>query len=246
MPQARCGFAIGLVLGLTVVGVSPMTLAQSSADERAVAQVIADREVAWNAGDADGYRRLLTPDADLSSSSGQIAHGRDAVIKLYLTQRAGVFAGATTSMKVVQTRLIKPDVAIVDVDRELTNLTAGQATPKARTTFVLVKESDGGWLVTAQRAGGQVVFSMFPAFGADGRVRVSRLGRRLQPGSGRGYAAGARFADVGRHVNVPRWWSSFDLTLHRQPPRTSSSSSGSTGLKQNLHLPSRPVVSLGS
>jgi uncharacterized protein (TIGR02246 family) len=140
---------------MAAAGLATVTLAQGAADERAVAKVIADRQVAWNTGDAEGYARLLTPDADLSSSSGQIARGRDSVIKLYLDQREGVFAGATTSMKVIQTRMIKPDVAIVDVDRELTGLRAGPAAPTARTTFVLVKEM-GRWLITAQRAGTQV------------------------------------------------------------------------------------------
>ncbi len=162
MPRSRPvfggspGLVAGLTLGVLATLIAPDALAQGAADERAVAQVIADRQVAWNAGDAEAYRRLLTPDADLSSSSGQIARGRDAVIELYLKQRAGVFAGATTSMKVVQTRFIKPDVAVVDVDRELTNLKAGPAAPTARTTFVLLKRADGRWLITAQRAGTQV------------------------------------------------------------------------------------------
>ena len=141
---------------MIVGGIPTAALMQGLADERAVAKVIADRQTAWNAGDAEGYARLLTPDADLSSSSGQIARGRDAVIQLYLKQRAEVFAGATTAMTVVQTRLITPDVAIVDVDRELSNLNAGPAAPRARSTFVLVKQADGRWLITAQRAGTQL------------------------------------------------------------------------------------------
>jgi uncharacterized protein (TIGR02246 family) len=156
MPHGAVGFVTGLVMGVAAAGLTAVALAQGAADERAVAKVIADRQVAWNTGDAEGYARLLTPDADLSSSSGQIARGRDAVIQLYLNQRAGVFAGATTSMKVVQTRMIKPDVAIVDVDRELTGLSSGPAAPTARTTFVLMKQADGRWLITAQRAGTQV------------------------------------------------------------------------------------------
>ena len=68
--------------------------------------------MAWNTGDVEGYARLLTLDADLSSSSGEIARGREAVIARYVKQRAGVFAGATTSMNVVQTRMLRPDIAI--------------------------------------------------------------------------------------------------------------------------------------
>jgi uncharacterized protein (TIGR02246 family) len=154
MPHGAVGFVTGLVMA-AMIGLTAATLAQGAADERAVTKVIADRQVAWNTGDAEGYARLLTPDADVSSSSGQIARGRDAIIQLYLNQRAGVFAGATTAMKVVQTRMIKPDVAIVDVDRELTGLKGGPAAATARTTFVLMKQADGRWLITAQRAGTQ-------------------------------------------------------------------------------------------
>jgi hypothetical protein len=42
----------------------------SIADERAIAQVIADRQSAWNSGDEQAYARLLTEDADLASRSG--------------------------------------------------------------------------------------------------------------------------------------------------------------------------------
>ena len=104
--------------------------AQDGADERAVAKVIADWQAAWNAGDSKTYASLLTPDADLASSSGRIARGRDAVIRLYEEQRRGVFAGATAAMRVVQTRFIRPDVVIVDVERELTDLREGPAHPR--------------------------------------------------------------------------------------------------------------------
>ena len=81
--QRLATFLTVLVTGVATVGITAAAFMQDAAEERAIAQVIADRQVAWNAGDAEGYARLLTPDADLSSSSGQIARGRDAVIKLY-------------------------------------------------------------------------------------------------------------------------------------------------------------------
>lgn len=130
---------------------------QNSSDETAITQVIADRQRAWNAGDEQGYARLLTPDADIASSSGRIARGRDAVIQLYREQRSGVFAGASTSTRVVQIRLIGDNVALVDVDRELTGLQANTVATRSRTVFVLVKQPDLRWLITAQRAGQQVL-----------------------------------------------------------------------------------------
>jgi uncharacterized protein (TIGR02246 family) len=55
-------------------------------------------------------------------------------------------------MRVVQTRLIRPDVALVEAERELTGLQTSAVAPQSRTTFVLVKQTDGRWLITAQRA----------------------------------------------------------------------------------------------
>ena len=82
-------------MGVIVIGTNgsvllakpAVVLAQGTADERAVAKVIAGRQLAWNTGDVEGYARLLTLDADLSSSSGQIARGREAVIALYVKVR---------------------------------------------------------------------------------------------------------------------------------------------------------------
>ena len=44
-------FVFGLVM--CVAGLTAVALAQGAADERAVAKVIADRQVAWNTGDAE-------------------------------------------------------------------------------------------------------------------------------------------------------------------------------------------------
>ena len=147
---------VAVLCGVAWLELAPVRVsAQKSSDEQAILKVIADRQTAWNAGDEQGYGRLLTDDADIASSSGRIARGREAVIQLYREQRVGVFAGATTSTRVVQLRLIRPDVALVDVDRELTGLRTTTVAPRSRTVFVLVKQRDQRWLITAQRAGPQ-------------------------------------------------------------------------------------------
>jgi uncharacterized protein (TIGR02246 family) len=122
------------------------------ADERAIVRVIADRQAAWNAGDEQAYARLLTEDADLASSTGRYARGRESVIQLYREQRQGTLAGASTRMRVDHIRLVRPDVALVEAERELTGLQTASVAAQSRTTFVLVKGADGRWLITAQRA----------------------------------------------------------------------------------------------
>ena len=48
--------------------------------EAAIAGLLEARRAAWNAGDLDGYRKLLTVDADVVSATGRKSTGRDAVI----------------------------------------------------------------------------------------------------------------------------------------------------------------------
>ena len=156
MRHISSALLLGVVCAVALLMLMPMRLsAQKDAAEQAILKVIADRQTAWNAGDEQGYARLLTEDADIASSSGRIARGREAVVQLYREQRVGVFAGATTSTRVVQIRLINPDVALVDVDRELTGLRTTAVAPRSRTVFVFVKQRDGRWLIAAQRAGPQ-------------------------------------------------------------------------------------------
>ena len=52
------------------------------AAEAAIAGVLEARRIAWNGGDLEGYRRLLTEDADVVSATGRKSAGRDALIAL--------------------------------------------------------------------------------------------------------------------------------------------------------------------
>jgi uncharacterized protein (TIGR02246 family) len=145
---------VGVVVLVAAVGPGENAVGQAN-DDAAIKELIARRQAAWNAGDAEAYRRLLTPDADILSSTGRTAQGRDAVIGLYLEQRAGAFAGAKTAVRVVNIRMIRPDVAIVDAEVNLDGLKTDVLAGQSRTTFVVVKQPDGKWLITAQRAGPQ-------------------------------------------------------------------------------------------
>lgn len=128
---------------------SVRALPQEPADERAITQLIADRQAAWNAGDPKAYGRLLTDDADISSATGRTARGRNAVVHLYEVQRAGAYAGASTRTSVMQIRFIRPDVAVVDADFENSGLRDSSAPSKGKIFFVVVKQSE--WLIAAIR-----------------------------------------------------------------------------------------------
>ena len=85
-------------------------------DKAAIAGVLEARRMAWNAGDLEAYRQLLTEDADVVSATGRKSIGRDAVIALSaLQKRQPSYRDATIiATEVHAIRLLGPDVALVD------------------------------------------------------------------------------------------------------------------------------------
>lgn len=116
-------------------------------DEAAIRRVIEARRIAWNSGDAAGYARLLTPDADVVSGTGRCAYGRDELVGLYVEQRAGVYRAASLkSATVTRIKFVRPDVAIADTEFELDGV--GPHTITGINTFVLTREAEG-WLISS-------------------------------------------------------------------------------------------------
>lgn len=125
------------------------------ADEEAIQLLIEQRRVAWNAEDVDAYARLLAEDADILSSTGRSASGREEVIRLYVDQRSGAYRGASiTSTVVTRVKFVRSDVAVADAEAELAGLRGREgnalAPIKGQVVFVLVKEG-GRWLISSIR-----------------------------------------------------------------------------------------------
>ena len=124
-------------------------------DERAIREVVEQRRLAWNAGDTQTYARLLTEDADILSSTGRSAYGRDEIVKLYLEQRAGAYRGAALASTVVtRIKFVRPDVALADAEAEIVGARGRDGSllvpTKVLATFVLKKENRA-WLISAIR-----------------------------------------------------------------------------------------------
>jgi uncharacterized protein (TIGR02246 family) len=124
---------------------------QLEKDEAAIAELVATREAAWNAGDTVAYAQLLTEDADILSASGKAARGREAVLRLFTEQHARIFAGVRTSTSVAQVRMIAPGVALADVDYALEGGKV-DAIRKGTMAFVLKKDPMGRWKISAIRS----------------------------------------------------------------------------------------------
>ena len=131
--------------------------AETKAAEAAIADVLQARRVAWNAGDLEGYRKLLTEDADVVSATGRRSAGRDAVIALSAEQkRLPSYRDASiTATEIDAIRLVKPDVALVDATYRMTGVRipdASEPGPVAGSILFVMVHQDGVWRIASIRA----------------------------------------------------------------------------------------------
>ena len=127
------------------------------AAEAAIVEVLEARRSAWNAGDLEGYRQLLTEDADVVSATGRKSAGRDALIALSAEQKQqpSYRDANITATLIDAVRLVTPDVALFDATYRMTGVRipadAGAKPVAGSILFVMVKQ-DGGWRIASIRA----------------------------------------------------------------------------------------------
>ena len=127
------------------------------ATEAAIADVLQARRAAWNAGDLEAYRQLLTEDADVVGATGRKSVGRDALIALSAEQKQlPSYRDATiTATEIHAIRLVKPDVALVDATYRMTGVRIpadAEAKPVAGSILFVMVEQAGAWRIASIRA----------------------------------------------------------------------------------------------
>ena len=125
--------------------------------EAVIEAVLAARRVAWNAGDLESYRELLTEDADVVSATGRGSAGRDALIALSAEQkRQPSYRDAIiTATEIHAIRFLKPDVALVDATYRMTGVRIPadtEARPVEGAILFVMVEQDGAWRIASIRA----------------------------------------------------------------------------------------------
>ena len=130
-------------------------MAQAEVNE-AVDQILGELAEAWNAGDARAYAARFCPDVTFTNSDGTVDLGRDEVVRHADEAFRGVLAGTKLSLAVRKLRLVRPDVAVADLDLRISGLpvpppAAGNGPGgEVRTSLMLVLlEEDDGWWITA-------------------------------------------------------------------------------------------------
>ena len=123
-----------------------MIMAQIAVNE-AVDQLLGEIAEAWNAGDARAYGARYCPDGTFTNTDGTLDLGRDEVVHTAEKAFQGILAGTKLSLAVRKLRLVRPDVAVVDLDTRVSGMPGGEA--RISQMLVLVEENDRWW-ITAQ------------------------------------------------------------------------------------------------
>ena len=113
----------------------------------AVDQLVGEMAEAWNAGDARAYGARYCPDGTFTNSDGTLDLGRDEVVRTAGEAFQGVLAGTKLSPAVRKVRLVRPDIAVVDLDTRVSGMPGGEV--RISQMLVLVEEDDRWW-ITAQ------------------------------------------------------------------------------------------------
>ena len=87
--------------------------------EAAIRKIVADQEVAWNAGDGNGYSKDVSPDISFTNIFGMVLYGRSAFETRHREILSTFYRGTTKKQTVRRIRFVTPDVAIVDIDNEV-------------------------------------------------------------------------------------------------------------------------------
>ena len=125
---------------------------QMAASE-AIDQLLGEIAEAWNAGDARAYGARYSPEGTFTNTNGTIDMGRNDVIRTAEEAFQGVLAGTKVSLAVRKLRLIRPDVAVADLNTRVSGMQVAGNGPGGDVCIsqmlVLVKEDDR-WQITAQ------------------------------------------------------------------------------------------------
>src|ERR1700733_1369135 len=146
----RMGCVALLALAVVCVG-SVAAAPQQDADRAAIAKAIQGYMDSWNTHNVHGVALTYTEDCDFVNNFGDVTHGRDGMEKTFGPFMTGVYSETRQTGKVRSIRFLKPDVAAVDVDWEMTGAKnqdgTVRPTRKGIHSLIMTKQPAGSWLI---------------------------------------------------------------------------------------------------
>jgi uncharacterized protein (TIGR02246 family) len=95
-------------------------MADEQTARRAIEGIAAKLVEAWNRHDARALAAAFADDADFTNVFGMVAKGRPAIEALHAPLFKTIFMDSTLTVTEIRVRLIRPDVASVDVKWSMT------------------------------------------------------------------------------------------------------------------------------
>ncbi len=105
----------------------------------------------WNTHNVHAVAMIYAEDCDFVNNFGDVTHGRAGMEATFGPFMTGVYSETHQTGKVRSVRFLKPDVAAVDVDWEMTGAKnqdgTVRPTRKGIHSLVMTKQGDGSWLI---------------------------------------------------------------------------------------------------
>lgn len=120
-----------------------------SKDETGVREIVKQVETGWNTRDGKAFAAVFTTDADYVVVNGMYIKGREAIEKGHQQIFDTIFKDSTNKATIKSVRFLRPDVAIVHVEWNLTVRSEGKEEKgRALNTMFMAKEN-GKWSIAA-------------------------------------------------------------------------------------------------
>jgi uncharacterized protein (TIGR02246 family) len=129
-----------------------------AADESEIQALIEELTGAWKRGDAKAYGARFMPDGTFTNVNGEFYVGREAFDRRHAEVFRGVFRGTALALTINKLRFVRPDVAIADIDTEVSasplrplGVAVGpDGVLRSRLLMALVKEHGAWWIAAYQ------------------------------------------------------------------------------------------------
>jgi uncharacterized protein (TIGR02246 family) len=140
-----------LVLSSTRIAAAAPQDSGQDKDRAAIEKSVQSYMDAWNTHDVHAVAMTYTEDCDFVNNFGSLTHGRAGMEATFGPFMSGAYSATRQTGKVRSIRFLKPDVAALDVDWEMTGAKnpdgSMRPTRKGLHSLVMTKQSDGSWLI---------------------------------------------------------------------------------------------------
>ena len=124
---------------------------RQEADRAGIEKTVQNYMDEWNKHDVHAVAMTYTEDCDFVNNFGTLTHGRAGMEATFGPFMTGVYAETHQTGTIRTVRFLKPDVAAVGVDWEMTGAKnrdgTVRPTRKGIHSLIMTKQSDGSWLI---------------------------------------------------------------------------------------------------